>query len=209
MARKKNQGEAAPGRTRQSEPLDSDAPDEEHAVLAWEHRAAEIGQSGLEVERSATPTERQAIARVLDLLAVDRLKVSYRLRPRSGGLYSLDGRLEADVRQTCVVSLEEMASHIEEPLSAEFWPAERLPVSNAPVLIDDVEGEEPLPIRDDRIETGRLVFDILALAVDPHPRKQDAAFQWKDEDGLKQGVEEASARPHPFAALAKLKKKGD
>lgn len=201
MVKKRSWGEAAPH--------DGEMPDVAPAVLDWEHKAAEIGQSGLDVERSATAAEREEVAKVLDLVAVDRLKASYRLRPRAGELFSLEGRLEADVRQTCVVSLEEMTSHIKAPLSAEFWPPERLPQSAAAVLIDDVDGEEPLPIRDDRIETGRLVFDVLALAIDPHPRKQDAAFEWKDKDDLKQAVEDASARPNPFAALAKLKKKSD
>lgn len=208
MAKGKNKGEIPPrGSRREPRRPDGVMAGIAPAMLDWEHKTGEIGPAGLDIERTASPVERGEIAKALDLVAVDRLKVSYRLRPRSGDLYGLEGRLEADLRQTCVVSLEEMTTHIDEPLSAEFWPAERLSHS-APVLIDDVEGEEPLPIRDDVIVTGRLVYDVLALAIDPHPRKQEAAFEWKDKEDGPQGSPEASATPSPFAQLAKLRKDG-
>ena len=210
MGKIRKRGEDTPRRHKRhaERPEDAEADIVAPAVLDWEHDVDEIAQAGLDIERTASEAERREIAGVLDLLAVDRLEVAYRLRPRAGGLFSLEGRLKADIRQTCVVSLEEMTTHIDEPLSAEFWPAERMPMRAAPVLIDDAEGEEPLAIRDGRIETGRLVFDVLALAIDPHPRKSEASFEWKEEDGGA-GKADPPAKPNPFAALAKLQKRDD
>ncbi|KAB2848136.1 MAG: DUF177 domain-containing protein [Hyphomicrobiaceae bacterium] len=175
------------------------------AVLAWEHKTTEIGPQGLQVERSATPAERKAVADLLDLVTVESLDASYRLKPGPGGLFTLQGRLEARLKQTCIVSLEEMSTSIDEPLSAEFWPGEQIPASGA-ALVDETEGEEPIAIRDGIIETGRLVYDVLALAVDPYPRKAEAELDWKGGDGP---TEEAAPAPQsPFAALAELKKRG-
>lgn len=205
----KNRGDDSHRPSRREAERQDEAADIAPPVLAWQHKTAEVPQAGLEIEREATSTEREEVAAILDLVAVDSLKVSYRLRPRSGELFTLEGHLEADIRQTCVVSLEEMTAHIEEPLSAEFWPADRLPQSGASVLIDAVEGEELLPIHDGRIEAGRLVFDVLALAIDPHPRKQEATFEWKDSENGQASAPEVSPKPNPFAVLAKLKKPSD
>jgi uncharacterized metal-binding protein YceD (DUF177 family) len=177
------------------------------AVLAWEHKTTEIGSQGLEVVRSATPAEKKAVAEMLDLVAVDSLEVSYRLKPGPGGHFTLEGRLKATLKQICIVSLEEMSTSVEEPLAAEYWPAERFPASSSASLIDDVEGEETIAIHDGVIETGRLVYDVLALAIDPYPRKAEAALEWKDDDDSARQT--PPARPNPFAALAKLKKKAD
>ena len=55
------------------------------------------------------------------------------------------------------------------------------------------------PNRD--LDVGRVIYEELASTVDPFARKDDAAFEWKDE--------QAPTRDNPFAALEKLKRQRD
>ena len=53
-------------------------------------------------------------------------------------------------------------------------------------------------IENDRIAVGRIVYEALAAGLDPYPRKEDAAFEWRDPK-LAEGA------GNPFAVLKKLK----
>ena len=64
---------------------------------------------------------------LLDLVALEaaRLVLSTRSR-RAGGRLQLTGQLQADVVQTCVVSLEPVEAQLDVPVEVEFWPAARV-----------------------------------------------------------------------------------
>ena len=55
---------------------------------------------------------RQRIARALKLASLDKLVANYRITSISGGGWRLAGHLEADVVQSCIVSLEPVPAHI-------------------------------------------------------------------------------------------------
>jgi hypothetical protein len=104
------------------------------------------------------------------------------------------------VGQTCVVTLEEMESEINEPIDLIFAPPEQIP--QMADLVDEAEQSEdtpdpPEPIENGIIDLGRLATDALYLGVDPYPRKPDAVFEPL--------VEAADPEDHPFAALKALK----
>jgi hypothetical protein len=171
--------------------------------LEWVHAVQDIPETGLHVERSASPEEREAIAQTLELIACSRLDVRYDIAVRGDGHFRLTGTLDAEVEQSCVVTLEPLTGHVAESYSVDYWPESELPEPSGGVV--DVHEEPDLePIVGGRINVGRVVFESLAGAIDLFPRKPGVMLeetQAAPEDGS-DGKSDG-----PFAALARLRRK--
>ena len=169
------------------------------AILDWKHDTRAIPGAGLSTTREATAVERAAVAAAMDLVGCARLVARYEITPAAADRFVLTGAVDVAVTQTCVVTLEEIERRYSAPLDVEFWPAE--------ILADEADGDiDPLgadrePIEDGRIDVGRIVYEELASAIDPFPRRDGAAVDWEDKEG--------AARTHPFAQLARLKRNED
>jgi hypothetical protein len=167
--------------------------------LDWTHVAAAIGEAGHREERRATVAEREEVARTLDILSCEELAVRYEIRPLGEGRFLLTGEIDARVAQACIVTLDPVPEHITERFAVELRPASEMDDDDS----DEREilgGEDVEPVRDGRIEAGRIVFEHISAALDPYPRKPGAEFDWRDPKA------EADAKAGgPFAALAKLK----
>src|SRR5262245_27494949 len=98
--------------------------------LDWSCSVTEIGDGSRREERRATAAERDALAKELSLRSCDNLAVCYEIRPLGSGRYSLAGDVEADVIQSCVVTLEPVAAHIADTFAVEFRPADQVPAEN-------------------------------------------------------------------------------
>jgi hypothetical protein len=172
-------------------------------ALPWDHVLADIPPSGLRVARVAEPAEREALARALDLLACTRLEADYTLTPTGEGRYRLRGSVRCDIVQACGVTLEPVASSIAEDLDVPFWPVEEVPAPRSGTL--DLDGEDdPEPIAAGRIAVGRVIYECLAAALNPFPRKPDASLEHSASPGA---GETGAGTGGPFAALAGLRKK--
>lgn len=179
------------------------APTGTTAELAWNHAVQDIPQTGLSAVCAATAEELSRIAGALDLLACTSLEADYTIAPTAGGYYRLSGRLLAQVSQACVVTLEPVDSTIDEPFEAVFWPQERMPEPEKGELAIDEEPERE-PIVAGRIAVGRVVFESLAAAIDPFPRKSGATLDLQQSPS----ADAAGDKPaNPFAVLANLKPK--
>ena len=170
--------------------------------LSHEMRVADI-EENVPQTIEANASERDAIKALLDLVALDALRFDYRLRRGGGGRIHLSGRLLADVTQTCVVSLDPVPVAVNLPVDIEFWPQG---------LVADLERKAedpgqaglldwPEAIVDGSIDLGPVVYETLATALDPYPKKEGASFQWSQGDRTAEDAESG-----PFAALRKLKK---
>jgi hypothetical protein len=168
--------------------------------IAWSHPVTEIPAGGLEVERTASQTQLQAIAAALDLLAVERLAVRYRIEPLPAGRYRLFGELEARIAQACVVTLDPIATDIIDELTVEFRSSAQLPETGNEEQ-EILAADEHEPIESDRLGVGRVVFETLAAAVPPYPRAEDAALERHEAGPATTGSS------GPFAALAGWKPK--
>ena len=122
---------------------------------------------------SAAPAEREALARRFDLLSLDRLEAEIRLQRLAGGMVRVSGRLGADVVQACVISLEPIASVVEQDFTVLYG-------SSAPgkSVMVDLETDEAEPYDGDAIDIGEAVAQQLALALDPYPRTPGASLEW-------------------------------
>jgi uncharacterized metal-binding protein YceD (DUF177 family) len=171
--------------------------------LAWDHAVHDIPDSGLSTQREATPDELARIAQALDLIACRSLKTEYAIAPTVGGHYRLSGGLRAEVSQACVVTLEPIDSTIEEAFEAVFWPQEQMPAPESGELVVDDEPEREAIVAG-QIAVGRVVFESLAAAIDPFPRKPDAVLDWQSPTP----TDTPGGKPeNPFAVLANLKTK--
>jgi len=143
--------------------------------LTWEHAVRDVPPSGITGERDASPDELAAIARALGLIACTSLRVHYAIQPMSGERYRLSGRLHAEVTQACVVTLDPVEGTLEESFEATFWPREAMPEPESGELAID-DAPEPEPIVAGQIAVGRVVFESLAAALEPYPRKPGAVL---------------------------------
>jgi uncharacterized metal-binding protein YceD (DUF177 family) len=166
-------------------------------------RIDEMGESE-EVTLTANEAERDAIAKLLDLVALEGLSLSGQLNRQGDERIFLRGRLRASVTQTCVVSLEPLANEIEVPVEIEFWQEQKLEAFGEGV--DEAAGQGlmdwPEPIIDGKIDLGPLIYESLATAIDPYPRRQDAKLEWQDEE---ERAPNAAESENPFAILKRLK----
>ena len=147
-----------------------------------------LGGHVLVEDISATPQERTALARRFRLLGLDLLRATAKIEPADGadgkggtGLLRLSGHLSAEVSQTCVVTLEPVASRIEEDFTLLYNPElapEPAPASMAAaeVVVDPVAEEPPEPLGAGGLDLGEAVAQQLAVALDPYPRAPGAAL---------------------------------
>ena len=88
--------------------------------------------------------------------------------------------------QACVVTLEPVASHIDEEVEALFLPQDsklgRLGFEGGGEIMLDADGpDSPETFSGDTIDVGALAEQFFALAIDPYPRKPDAALDTAPE----------------------------
>jgi len=157
-----------------------------------------LSQAGSTVEVAAHGDELARIAQWAGLDAVRAFGGRIALRRISQSRYGFEADLEADVVQSCVITLEPVESHIARHISRELL--------LAPNAIPEA-GELTLSAGDDDVPEmlDSLDYDLAAplleefvLAIDPYPRKAGAAFL--------PPAEPQDAPESPFAALKALKK---
>lgn len=178
--------------------------DVERPILSRPLKVDEI-RDGASGEIVVTESEREAVAKMLDLVALDRLTFAYRIGRGGGERLLLTGTLRADATQTCVVSLEPIEARLEVPVEMEFWPAELIPQAERNAADHGGAGvlDWPEAINDGRIDLGPVIYETLATALDPYPRRPEASFDWPQG----QGQEGEGAGSGPFASLAALKRR--
>ncbi|MBY6242007.1 DUF177 domain-containing protein [Methylosinus sp. Sm6] len=178
---------------------------------------AEVPEEGLEVHVAARPDECAALAAADGIAALTRLEADLSVRREGAGGVRVQGELRAELRQTCVVSLEEFDATLVEPVDVAFAPE---PAPRPAPTLDrrprrppepeeqspsshfvDLDEDEPDPLLDGRIDLGAIVAEFLALAIDPYPRRPGASFAAPPE-----GDETTPARP--FAGLGEALRKG-
>lgn len=155
-------------------------------------------RDGQRIDLAADEAERRDIAKRLGLGSLNRLEAHVTLSP-SGPVVRAGGRLAATLEQSCVVTGEALAAHVDEPFELLFMPPP-----------DDQHSDEEIELGEEdcdvvfydgaSIDLGSAIADTLALSLDPYPRSASADLALKEAGVLTE--EQAS----PFAALAALKK---
>lgn len=167
--------------------------------------AAEVPPEGLDLSIVATEAERDALARLNSLPAVLSFEARLRARRWRGDGLEIEGELSAEIRQTCVLTLEAFDSTIVQPIDIRFAPAKEAPPARSrraapePEPEEDISGEDPPdPLIGGVADLGAVASEFFTLALDPYPRRPGAEF-----------VEPApAAGGEAISPFAKLKARG-
>lgn len=165
----------------------------------WIIKAKTVGNSGLAGKIEASEADLKALATALDLLRCDRLAVTYRVKPMGRDRFKASGRIEADLVHPCIVTLDPVPQAVREDFSVEFWPAEEAG-EDLPEGEINLDADQPERMEHGEIALGHLVYELIAVGMDPFPRSPGA-------DAAEAELLRDQPKPEsPFAALKKLKK---
>jgi len=157
-------------------------------------------RDGERLDLVADEAERIAVAERLDLVGLNRLD-AHAILARDGQQVRASGRLQAALEQSCVVTGQAIAAHVDEAFDILFVPERTADHSGDEVELDEQECD--VVFHDGAaIDLGAAIADTLALSVDPYPRSAGAEAALKEAGVMTE--EEAS----PFAVLAALKRSG-
>ena len=109
------------------------------------------------------------------------------------------GRVNADVEQTSVISLEKFIKRYTPEFSL-FFDTE-LTAAQLKEMEFEFDDEVPDIVENGQIDLAAIAMEQLALALDDFPRQDGEVFEFKSEFD-----EETTQKANPFAALAALKK---
>ncbi len=170
------------------------------AVLDWRISATDIAEAGLDVGRTATDAERARLIAELDILRVDRVVLTGRVKATGRGGYQLQGSVKAEVAQACVVTLDPVPERLDIPLSVDFLPEAAVPAPIPEGDHDEAAASEVMiePIRNGILDIGEVVYQEIAAALDPYPRAAGAALDTSEAGPADDGDS------HPFAKLRQL-----
>jgi uncharacterized metal-binding protein YceD (DUF177 family) len=170
-----------------------------------------IEERGQAFAIEATDQQRHALARRFGVLSIGSLAARGMLtRGANPSNFRLDARLEAEVAQQCVISLETVVQRIAVDFSREFKTDACFDASDVDdglheVFLDLDSDDLPDPVIQGKIDVGEAVAEQLALELDPFPRASEARF---DELVLRyQDIDAKAAAINPFSALASVKEK--
>jgi hypothetical protein len=172
--------------------------------LSHSYNLARLGNTDDTVRFDADAAQLAAIATLADALSLSRFGVQVTLKKASPSRFLLDYRVQAEIAQACVVTLEPVVSQVDRTFSRELHftgAGRRAPV--APELdlpAQDIsldEGEEPEEIESLHYDLAGPALEEFLLALDPYPRCPGVEFDPE--------AHADTARESPFAALKSLK----
>ena len=150
------------------------------------------------VEITTTAAEREALAARYSLLSLDALTAQLTVRGFGPGEIVVEGQLQAQVVQECVVTLEPVAESVAGPFEQRYTLYPSVPEDDLETGPDDIE--PPEPAIGGVIDLGELIAQYLSLSLNPYPRAPDA-------DALEGQFRADSQRDGPFAVLSKLRER--
>lgn len=177
---------------------------DEH-FLNFDVVVSRLPKTGLELTYEASDDERRGLAAFLGILSLDSLSAQLTVAPWRRDGVSVRGTLDAVLRQASVVTLEPVEETIAQTLDLVFLPeGSRLhrprSTDDGEIHLDPDGDDIPETYCGDRIDLGAMLEEQLALAMEPYPREDGAAFEAFDTD-----PEPDAKAPSPFAGLGTLR----
>lgn len=180
-------------------------PDED-SPLTYPVNVARLPARGMPIRIVANEAQRRELATVHDLLSVERLEAELLVTTWKSRGIRVTGSVRADISQSCIVTLEPVASRVDEQVTAVFAPEGsrllRPDMDDGGEILLDPEGPDgPEPFVGNEIDVGALVEEFFALGIDPYPRKAGATLDDKN-------VDDEEPRGPLADQLRQLKKRG-
>ena len=150
---------------------------------------------------------RQGLAKRFNLQKLTSLSARLTITPlKAPSHYKVDGQIQADYTQTCVVSLQPLAQTGVETFSLEFVPLATIPDPAVEHELVDTDLREP--IIGGVIDFGEVVAQQFGLMLDPYPRQEGSAIEtfYQSLPPNTQKTFALNQPANPFAKLATLQK---
>lgn len=181
---------------------------EAEVPFSYPVKVGHISANAVTVRLAADERERAGLAELWQVLTVDELSAELQIARWKKDGVRLKGHVTARLQQACVVTLEPVPSVISEDFEQIFVPegsklARFMTGENAELVLDPDGPDIPETFEGDTIDAGATVAEMVALAIDPYPRKSDAEFQ----DHIESDPATAQDKPNPFAVLKDWKSK--
>ncbi|AZO30203.1 MULTISPECIES: DUF177 domain-containing protein [Mesorhizobium] len=160
---------------------------EPQSPVSFVANVARLPQKGLPVVIAADERQRAALAAEYDLLSVESYRAELLVASWKRNGVKVSGRVEADITQACIVTLDPVAAHIDEPVEALFLPEQsklgREGFESGGEIVLDADGpDSPETFSGDTIDVGALAEQFFGLAIDPYPRKPGASLDAEGDD---------------------------
>lgn len=178
-------------------------------ALSYPVPVLHLSPKGVTVKIGTDERERAALAANHGLESVKSFAAEFLVTPWKKDGIRIRGRIDAEIVQLCVATLEPIDSTIAEEVDTLFVPENsrlaKIQLDESGELLLDAEGDDaPEVFSGDRIDLGGVAEEFFELAIDPYPRKAEAAAS---EDGVVFADETPDAKVSPFAGLADWQKK--
>ncbi|RWA70033.1 DUF177 domain-containing protein [Mesorhizobium sp.] len=160
---------------------------EPQSPVSFVANVARLPQKGLPVVIAADERQRAALAAEYDLLSVESYRAELLVASWKRNGVKVSGRVEADITQACIVTLDPVAAHIDEPVEALLLPEQsklgREGFEGGGEIVLDADGpDSPETFSGDTIDVGALAEQFFGLAIDPYPRKPGASLDAEGDD---------------------------
>jgi uncharacterized metal-binding protein YceD (DUF177 family) len=170
--------------------------------LKHDYNLARLGNAGDEVRFAADAEQCAAIATWSGVVSLEKFEVRAEIRKISTSRFGLTFHLVADVTQSCVVTLEPVADHLESNFDRELHFSggairHKAPESDGEVVLDSGPEEGPEEIHNLHYDLAAPVLEEFVLSLEPYPRRPGVEFTVKTDP-------EDQPR-NPFAVLKGLK----
>jgi hypothetical protein len=162
-----------------------------------------LSDAGDDVVISARAEELQRLADWLEVESVQSFKSTVTLTKLAAHRYRYDAVLVCKLTQASIVSLDPVATKIEERFSRELHVQHRprhAKVPDADIAPTDADDDVPEELDNPRYDLVAPLLEELSLALDPYPRGPGEDFKAPEQP--------RGEIPNPFAVLKKLKDGG-
>lgn len=153
---------------------------------------------GTHVTLTAEAGERAALAKLLKLSEVKRLEARLHVKPWGRDGLAVTGEVEADVVQTCVVTLEPFDAEVREEIEVRYTAEDAGAGDLAPGAEHEADLDAPDVLVNGSADLGALAAEHVALGLDPYPRKPGV------EASTEPAPESEPGTHRPFAGLGDM-----
>jgi uncharacterized metal-binding protein YceD (DUF177 family) len=175
--------------------------------LEWPVNVAVLPSSGFRLKLEPDDAERSRLAATAGIPSVDSMVAELVFtRWRKNGV-EVRGRIDADVTQECVVTLEPVAGKVEEEIDRIFLPegsklAKPRLSDDGELLLDPDGRDAPEIFTGETLDAWEIVIEHFLLGLDPFPRAEGAGeLEWSTEAGENAEKDQEN----PFSVLARLR----
>lgn len=152
---------------------------------------------------NATDKEQKDLANRFGVISIDSMNATFTISQADDlGCYYIDGKLNAHVIQSCVLTLENVPESVQMPIHIVLKPESLKTLYKEDAFVHAEEDDVDFVRPDGTIDLGEISAQYLALGLNPYPRSTTTL-----KESLEISSEETPTSPkNPFAALKKLKK---